>query len=336
MRRILFLAAVSVITAAAVIVPVPLVAIEPGGALPVAPRVRLGVPADPIHGELLLTAVRLSETTTVGAVAGWIDPSVDLELRPAVIPPGVREDEYLQAQQRLFQESAMVAAAVGLQRAGFPVRISGGGARVVGVIAGSPADGQLREGDIIIAVDGRPVRTASDVARATARAISGQEVEVTVRRGDDEVTVTLPLRRVSRLGRPALGVALESLGLEIQLPFPVVIDQGDIAGPSAGLMMALTVYDLVEPGDLVRGRRIAGTGTIDLAGNVGPVGGVRQKVVAARAAKADVFVVPADEAEEAREAAGDDLVVRPVRTFDEALDALSLPAVGAIVSPGRS
>jgi PDZ domain-containing protein len=336
MRRILFLVALGVIAAAAVIVPVPLVAIEPGGAIPVPPRVRLGIPADPVHGELLLTAVRLSETAAAGAIAGWIDPDVDLEPRPAVVPPGVREDEYLQAQQRLFQESAIVAAAVGLQRAGYPVRISGGGARVVGVIAGSPADGRLREGDVIIAIDGRPVRTASDVAEATARATSGQEVSVTFRRGDDQATVSLPLRRVSRLGRPALGVALESLGLEIELPFPVVIDQGDVAGPSAGLMMALTVYDMAEPGDLVRGRTIAGTGTIDLAGNVGPVGGVRQKVAAARAAKASIFLVPADEAEEAREAADDALVVEPVRTFDEAVEALSVPAVGAIVSPGRS
>jgi PDZ domain-containing protein len=145
--------------------------------------------------------------------------------------------------------------------------------------------------------------------------------------------MTLRLGRVSRLGRPGLGVALESVEPQIVLPFPVRIDQGDVGGPSAGLMMALTVYDLADPGDLAQGQVIAGTGTIDLAGNVGAVGGVRQKVLAAKKARATVFLVPADEAAEARRAAGNALAVKPVRTFDQALDALSIPPVGAILNP---
>jgi PDZ domain-containing protein len=328
-----FSLAIVVIAAAAAIVPLPLVAVAPGGALPIPPRVSLGAPAHPVHGQFLLTGVRLSEPPAVGAVADMIDPKVDLEPRPRVIPPGVRRDEFLQAQLRLFRESADVAAAVGLQRAGYPVRVSGGGARVVGVIAGSPADGVLREGDVIVAVDGRPVRTASDVAEATARIAGDQPLPVTFRRGDEVRTVTLRVTKVSQLGRPGLGVALVSLDPQIVLPFPVTIDQDDIGGPSAGLMMALTVFDLADPGDLAQGRVIAGTGTIDLNGNVGPVGGVRQKVLAAEAARAVVFVVPDDEAKEARKAAGNRLAIKPVRTFDEALDALSIPPVGAILNP---
>jgi PDZ domain-containing protein len=101
-------------------------------------------------------------------------------------------------------------------------------------------------------------------------------------------------------------------------------------------MLALTVYDLADPGDLAQGRTIAGTGTIDLAGNVGPVGGVREKVAAARRARATVFLVPADEAREARDAAGNTLAVKPVRTFAEAVDVLSIPPVGAILNPEHS
>jgi PDZ domain-containing protein len=333
-RRALFAVALGVIVAAAVIVPLPVVAVEPGGAVPVPPRVRFGAgaPVHPVHGQLLLTAVRLSEPAAVDAVVDLIKPDVDLEPRPAVIPAGVRQDDYIRSQLRLFAETAQVAAAVGLQRAGFPVRVSGGGARVVGVIAGSPADGPLREGDVITAVDGRPVRTASDVGEATGRVTADRDVAVTFRRGDEVRTVTLRVRKVSQLGRPGLGVALTSLDPQIQLPFPVQVDQGDIGGPSAGLMMALTVYDLVGP-DLAQGRTIAGTGTIDLNGNVGPVGGLRQKMAAAKAARATVFVCPADEADEARRAAGDALAVKPVRTFDEAVDALSIPPVGAILNP---
>jgi PDZ domain-containing protein len=334
LRRLLLGGAVAAILAAAAIVPMPLVAIEPGGAEPVAPRVRLGVPAHPVNGQYLLTTVRLAEPPAAGVLAAWIDPKIDLEPRPAVIPPGVPDEQYVQAQLQLFRESSEVAAAVALRAAGFPVKVSGSGARVVGVIAGSPADGVLREGDIIIAVDGRPVRSASDVAEATARAgDGGGAVAVTFRRGDETRTATIRPGRVSQVGRPALGVALESTALRIELPFPVEVDQSGIGGPSAGLMMALTIYDLVEPGDLAKGRTIAGTGTIDLAGKVGPVGGVRQKIEAAKAARAKVFIVPEVEADEAREAAGDRLAVKPVSTFSQALEALGIPPEGAIMRP---
>jgi PDZ domain-containing protein len=320
-RALLFLGA-GLILAAVVVVPLPLVAIEPGVALPVPPRVKLGIPPHPVHGQLLLTAVRLGEPSAAGAAAAWLDPDVDVMPRPAVIPPGVDEREYIKAQERLFQESAQVAAAVGLSLAGQPVQLSGGGAQVAGVIRGSPAEGKLREGDVITSVNGRPVRLASDVAEATARAKPGDTVTVTFRRGDETGSARIELRQVNELGRPGLGVALRTVDFAIRLPFPVEIDQGQIGGPSAGLMMALSVYDLTDPGDLVKGRTIAGTGTVDIAGHVGAVGGVRQKVKTAQRAGATVFLVPVDEAAEARRAARPGLVVTPVATVREAVAAL--------------
>jgi PDZ domain-containing protein len=120
-------------------------------------------------------------------------------------------------------------------------------------------------------------------------------------------------------------VALETVGLEVKVPFPIEIEQGPIGGPSAGLMLALTVLDLADPADLARGRTIAGTGTIDLGGNVGRVGGVRQKVEAARKAGATIFLAPRAEAAEARAEAGDDMDVIAVRTIDDAVTALASP-----------
>jgi PDZ domain-containing protein len=319
----LFLWAWGVILAAVLIVPLPLVAIEPGGALPVPPRVTLGVPVQPVHGQLLLTTVRLAEPSLVGAVAGWLDDKTDLAPRQAVIPPGVDEREYLAAQERVFRESAQVAAAVGLRRAGYPVEVSGGGVRVSAVIPGSPAAGRLREGDVITAVDGRPVRLASDVVEATSRAKAGDQVTIEVKRGDETHMFTIKLERVSELGRPGLGVALSTLGFDVKLPFPVEVDHGNIGGPSAGLMLALTVYDLVDPVDLAGGRTIAGTGTIDISGRVGPVGGVAQKVAAAKEAGATMFLAPAAEARQARKAAGTRLKVTSVQTMDDAVAALT-------------
>jgi PDZ domain-containing protein len=323
LRRTLVLVALTSVVAAAFVVPLPMVAIAPGPAVSVAPLVRLGGPTHPVNGKLLLTTVGVSQPPLAEAVADWVDRRADLLPREAVIPPGVDEKQYVADQQRVFRESAQVAAAVGLRAAGYPVQILGSGAQVSGVVKGSPADGKLREGDVIAAVDGRPVRLASDVVEATGRARAGDEVTLEIRRGQAQQTVKLQVEKVSQLGRPGLGVVLQTVNLDVKLPFPADVNQEQIGGPSAGLMLALTVYDLVSPADLARGRTIAGTGTIDLEGNVGQVGGVKQKVLAAKAAGATVFLVPTAELSDARAGASPGIELIPVKTFSDALEALT-------------
>jgi PDZ domain-containing protein len=108
-------------------------------------------------------------------------------------------------------------------------------------------------------------------------------------------------------------------GFDYTLPFPVrIVPQKIVGGPSAGLMFALTVYDLVSPGDLTGGRKIAGTGTISLDGTVGPIGGVERKVVAAELAGAEYFLSPPENYAAALAAARDIQVVR-VATAEEAI-----------------
>ena len=106
-------------------------------------------------------------------------------------------------------------------------------------------------------------------------------------------------------------------------PFEIAIESGVVGGPSAGLMWAIGLYDLLTPGDLTRGRTIAGTGTIDLDGNVGPIGGITDKVVGARDASADIMLVPREDFDELRGIDTGDLTLIPVSTFDQAVEALS-------------
>jgi PDZ domain-containing protein len=123
-----------------------------------------------------------------------------------------------------------------------------------------------------------------------------------------------------------LGVRLQTVVTDTNLPFAVrIVPQKIVGGPSAGLMFALTIYDLVTPNDLTGGRLIAGTGTIDRDGRVGPIGGVEQKIAAAERAKAAYFLVPPENAEAALQVAKQ-IEVIPVATFQEALAFLqSLP-----------
>ncbi|MDP9071589.1 MAG: PDZ domain-containing protein [Actinomycetota bacterium] len=323
MRRPFLVSGAAVIVAALLVVPMPLVVLSPGAALSVPARIELvGQAEDQVSGDLLLTTVRVSEPSAVETVVAWLDGRRSVVARQQVIPPGVDADEYVEAQRQLYRESAQLAAAVGLRAAGFPAEVTGAGARVAGVIEGSPAEGRLREGDVITAINDWPVLTAADVAAVTARATSGDLVRVRVQRGDEARELRIVVDEVSRLGRPGLGVALRTVAAAVRLPFPVEVAPERIGGESAGLMTALAVYDLVDPGDLARGRRVAGTGTIDGRGRVGPVGGVAEKVAAAERADAVLFLVPRAEADLAKRAAGPRLRVVPVDTFDDALAAL--------------
>lgn len=322
MRKAIVAIAVLLIVVAAVVVPVPFLVVSPGEAVSVPQHIQIEDPPDEITGDLLLTAVALHETSALGAIVALIDDDHDVVSRQQVIPPGVDEEEYVEAQRRLFEESGRVAVAVGARAAGVDVEVSGDGARIAGVVEGGPADGELREGDVVVAVDGDPVDIAADLVAATSRLDVGDTIELTVERGDERRTASVELGRISQVDRPALGVAVATVGLEIELPHEVEVDGGRIGGPSAGLMIALTGYDLLDDGDLTDGRVIAGTGTIDLRGRVGAVGGVTQKVETAVDAGAEIFLVGEGELAEAQEAAGDRLEVVGVATLDDAIAAL--------------
>jgi Lon-like protease len=322
MRRLVAILGVIVILAALVFVPLPLVALSPGIAIEVEENLEIGTEVEPLDGEFLLMTVRVGQPSALGALAAIFDDRVDLVPSRAVIPEGVDPDVFREEQQRLFQESAELAAAVGLRAAGFDAVVDGDGAEVIGVVEEAPAEGRLRLGDVVIEAGGEPVSLAADLVTRVGELRAGDVVELAVRRNGQIVPVTVEIDEVGQLGRPGLGVALRTANRTIELPFEVEIRESQVGGPSGGLLMALTVYDLLTEEDLAGGRSVAGTGSIAVGGRVGSVGGVTQKVATAIEVGADIFLVPEAEVDEARSAAGERLQVIPVATFDEAVAAL--------------
>lgn len=323
MRKGFLLALAVAVVAAVLFLPLPLYVVAPGSALSVPDRIELAAPEDEITGDFLLTTVRVGQTRPLGALLAWIDDDRDVVERERVVPEGVDTEEYFRAQRRVFVESSRVAAAVGLRAAGEQVTITGSGAEVVAVVPGAPADGKLKRGDVIVAVNGTELEVAADLVAAISQLGVGDVVRLEVEREGAQRTVEVTLRRIDGFDRPALGIAIDTIDPEIGLPFEVEVDQGRIGGPSAGLMIALSVYDLAAADDITRGRAIAGTGTIDVRGQVGPVGGVQQKVAAAIDAGAEIFLSPPQEARAARRAAGGDLEVIVVSTLQEAIERLN-------------
>jgi len=188
------------------------------------------------------------------------------------------------------------------------------------VTPGSPADGRLRAGDVITAVDGTPVTSRGRLVALVRDRGPGTPLTLSYTRGGQRGTVEVTTAAAKGdADRAVIGVALEAVQ---RVPFTVEFDLDRIGGPSAGLMFSLGVIDKLDPEDLTGGIFIAGTGTIDDDGVVGPIGGIQQKLVAADAVGAEAFLTPADNCADAVRAVPDGLRLVRVSTLDEALRAL--------------
>jgi PDZ domain-containing protein len=235
---------------------------------------------------------------------------------PARVDEGVRR----RAEQREMRRSQRYASAVALKALGFPVRIEPVGGRVAQTLRGYPAAKKLRAGDLIVSLDGRPVTVPDDLTRMLRERRPGATVTLRVERGGRARDVrirTVPNPENPRV--PFLGIELTEP--RITLPFPVEFDLGRVGGPSAGLAFALDLAEELRT-NVDRGRRVAATGEIGLDGSVRAVGGVKQKTIGAREANMDLFLVPGENAAEARRYAGD-LRVVPVDSFQQALQVLA-------------
>lgn len=287
-----------------------------------------GATTYPASGELLLTTIAVRDDLDLGS---WWEarrtPGVATVARETVFPPGADTSEVAEQNALLMSDSQATAALAALEQLGFDVDAAARGARIAEVQDDVVSD-ELSDGDVVVAIDGAPIREAVELVEAIAGRSPGDEVRLDVVPSDGaarEVTVTLG-SSPDGTDRAYVGVLLTT---ELDLPVEVDIDAGVIGGPSAGLMFALAVVELLEAEDLTGGTVVAGTGTITVDGRVGPVGGVRQKVVgvterAGGAAPATVFLVPRANLPDAHRApVASDLTVVPVDDLDGAVQALA-------------
>jgi PDZ domain-containing protein len=250
------------------------------------------------------------------AIAVWLEPDWALVPQADLYPTG---NVALENQRSISQmdQSKIDATGVVLRRLANYPKDHGTGALVESTVPDCSADGRLFPGDIIESIDGKPVGDTADVRRILHHAKEGQALSF-------RLDVDGKVERATFVRKPCgpneeLLVGFRSID---PFPFPVSIDSGDIGGPSAGLMWALGLYELMTPGDLTGGRTIAGTGTIDLQGQVGPIGGIRDKVVAAQHAGASIFLAPADDMADLTGVDTGAMRVISVATFADALQAL--------------
>lgn len=280
-------------------------------------------------GQLLLTTVAVEADLDLREwIEGAVSPRIRQVPRESLFPEDKDSEAVRQENAALMQSSQLEATVAALRHLGYEFDDEFDGAEVAQIVEPSAVtDGELRVGDRIVEVDGTPTTDNRAVGEAVRRHAPGDVVTMAVVRDGEQREVELQV--IANPEDPDvayIGVLLTSY---LELPVDVEIDAGIIGGPSAGLMFALAIVDLVEPEDLTGGAVIAGTGTIDTEGNVGAIGGIVQKVLGATEPTGDrrpatAFLVPRGNLDEARRApVGRDVLLVPVDTLDDAVAALA-------------
>jgi PDZ domain-containing protein len=306
-------------TIAGGLVRLPYYSIGPGPAQSVEPLITFdGHPRYPSDGSFVLTTVSISAqpVTPVQALAAWIDPNASLLPSKDLIAPGVTPQHEQTIQLSSMDQSKVDATVVALRQLGIYPKQSAPGSLIEQVVPGCPADGTLSPGEVVTSVNGQDVGTPAQASKAILAIPTSKPVTLGLAGDGKTADVTLSRRTCAGSKTPVIGIVMIP-----NLPFNVSYASGDIGGPSAGLMWTLGLYDLLTPGDLAGGKVIAGTGVINPDGSVGAIGGVQDKVAAAKAAGAQVFLVPKANYADASKVAGN-LKLVPVTNFEDALRAL--------------
>jgi PDZ domain-containing protein len=273
-------------------------------------------------GQLRMTTVSVKEHVTLfGAVAAWVAGETALSPREDYFPPGQSEEQVEQENKKSFQDSQSNAEVAALRALGKPIKVI-----AQSVTNKSPADGVIAPGDRLLMVNGHTINVQEDVRSALAGTTPGQTIQVTFRHGDEpDRTVSIKLGKASDFS-PGDDRAEGFIGLgpadRADVPFKTTITLQDVGGPSAGLIFALSIVDKLTDGGLAGDRTIAGTGEIDVKGNVGRIGGIPFKMVSARDAGASVFLVPSDNCAEAKSKVPDGLQLIKVDTLEHAVQDL--------------
>lgn len=282
-----------------------------------------GHPTSQTSGHLnLMTVLSDTEKTTmVGALEGWLRHDEVVVPYDAIYPPGTTKQQQNAVNAEDFSASQDNATAAAACELGYPK-----GFGVFSVADDSPNKDVLRAGDKLVSVAGTAVPDDTTLRNVLAAHQPGDKLAIDLVRGGKPATVTVTLGKPAPgSDRPRLGV---SVGEGCLLPFQVSLSLAGIGGPSAGMMFALGIIDKISDHDLTRGRFIAGTGSIDPSGQIGQIGGISLKMIAARRAGATIFLAPASNCADVRGNIPKGLDVVKVSTLHEAVADLDTLAAG--------
>lgn len=291
----------------------------------------IDIPTEPTYetsGTLSLTTVSIAGNrerppSWFDVIGAWLDPSQAVVPIDSIFPPGVSAEDRREQSRIDMENSQQEAIAAALRSLGEPYESQ---LRIVETLEGSPAEGVVRPDDLVVSVNGEPVRDVTALRAAIAANGTVEPASLGLVRAGSELTVDVVPQLSDREPRvPVIGVLIAG---EYVFPFEVTIQLENVGGPSAGLMFALGIIDTLTPDSLAGGAEVAGTGTIAADGTVGPIGGIVQKLHGAVGAGAEWFLAPVANCAEVVGSIPNGLEVVAVETLDQAIGVLQAIADG--------
>ncbi len=292
----------------------------PGGAVNLNERITVedGYESD---GSFNMAYVSMVRGSIPFLLISYVIPDWDIVLADDITAEGEDMDEMLERERLYLQESIDAAIINAYQAAGKNVEITG----IINEVSylTEEADTNLEVGDQILRVNGNDINSLKDMQKIIESLDEGEKVSIQIRRDDSELecyAYTYDIENVTKIG-----VSLLTTYEYVTDPEVSITSKASEAGSSGGLMMSLTVYNQLVPEDITGGKKIVGTGTIDINGNVGEIGGVKYKLIGAVKNDADIFMCPEENYGEAIEVAEEkdyDITIISVSTFEEAIKKL--------------
>lgn len=327
------------LVALSTVIPIPYYLETPGSADHLRDYVSVDQKRDRFKGELMMTTVSIRQATVANYLLQSFSDTTDLIAKKELIGASDYQ-EYEVVQDIDMKNSQNQAIQVALEKAKEPYELVNDGVYVLSILEESSFKGQLAVGDIIIKINQEPAKTAQQFIGLLKDKKAGDSVTIDYLAEQKEKEAQGKLIQLPKQDRAGIGISLIDKTV-IETDKDIRFNTEDIGGPSAGLMFALELYGMLSNQDITKGYLVAGTGTINQAGEVGAIGGIDKKVIAATQAGADYFFAPDDSpsAEEkeklsewqsnydvAQESAKKhhlDIKVIPIKTFDDALNFLN-------------
>ena len=280
------------------------------------------------EGELRMTTVSVQgspgyDIPLAGVMSAWFDRDRSIMPVEALYPDDTdaEDNSLMNTVEMNGSQQEAIAAALAKQGISYSTTTI-----VAGVRSDGAAANRLEPGDVVLTVNGQQVTDVASAGEAIGRTPRGQKVNVTVRRKGEEKSFALTPRYEGE--RALVGIVL-SRGFEFPVKVSFALD--GIGGPSAGMIFALAIYDEMTPGDLTGGKKIAGTGTIDEQGTVGPIGGIRQKMIGARSDGAEYFLAPSANCDEVTGHIPEGLQVVKIDSLSDAINSVEqIASTGSI------
>jgi Lon-like protease len=281
------------------------------------------------EGKFMLTTVRMGKANIYSYVIAKVSKYQEIYSEDIIRGKDETDEEYTTRQLHLMETSKLNAIEVAYRKANLPIDYSYKGVYVLNVFPEMPAEGKLFLGDRIIKADGKSFASSDLFIEYVSTKKIGESLKLTIERDNQTKDINISIAAYPPQFTSKKGIGIELVeDKDIIVNPDVKVNTEEIGGPSAGLMFSLEIYNQLTKEDLTKGYEIAGTGTISEDGEVGPIGGIEQKIVAADKAGAEIFFAPNEKgakdsnylaALKTAEDINTKMKIIPVDSFDEAV-----------------